>query len=286
MIPESDITSLRTHLEVVPFFRSSLRGSWDLKVFSPVDSSTQVWCTQIRFVHDIGASGVMVVACSTGSIGVVSIETRQVLHFFHQHRLSVKALEWCSRQNNLMASAGLDRDIHLWRPVPFKHGKAIYTGALTGHKGRVLALAFHEARDVLFSLDSHSVILVWDLASRTLICRHYALGQNPYDITHKVSLFLVNPFTRHLVTLTNHPRLWGIRALDLRDESDRLEPHTAPAVACLYNSSFDHLLTADAAGLISLWHVTTGRQMFKFVCEEVEPTNTPPQVRCHDCLCV
>jgi WD40 repeat protein len=278
LIPESDITALRTHLEVVPFFRSSLRGAWDLRVFSAPDSASQVWCTQILFVQDVGASGVLVVACSTGSIGVVSVEGRQVLHYFHQHRLSVKALEWCSRQNNLMASAGLDRDIHLWRPVPFKHGKPIYTGSLTGHKARVVALAFHEARDVLFSLDSHSVILVWDLASRTLICRHYALGQNPFDITHKVVNILVNPVTRHLVTLTNHPRLWGIRSLDLRDESDRLVPHNAPAVACLYNASFDHLLTADEAGLVSLWHVTSGRQLFKFVCEDVEPTDTMPKV--------
>jgi WD40 repeat protein len=274
-IPESQLTGVRTHLEVVPFFKSSLKRTWDLRVFSTHDGSTP-WCTEMVFVRDVGANGVIVVASSTGSIGVVSVEGREVLHYFHQHRLSVKALEWCGRQNNMMASAGLDRDIHLWRPVHVKSGKAIYTGALAGHKARVTGLKFHEARDVLFSLDSHSVILVWDLASRTLVCRLNPLSQNQYDINHKVECIMVNNVTRHLITATNHPRMFGVRALDLRDDADRLLEHKREAVACLYNREFSHLLTADVSGFVSLWQIETGRQFFKFMCEEVEATNTVP----------
>jgi WD40 repeat protein len=98
-------------------------------------------------------------------VAVVSVSSRAVAGYFREHRLAVKALAWCSRHNNVMASAGLDRSIQLWKlaggggeggPGP---GTSRASGSLSGHSHGVMALAFSEASDALFSLDSRSVCL-------------------------------------------------------------------------------------------------------------------------------
>jgi len=275
-MPEKAILTFRTQHEVVPFFRSGVGGLWDLKIFRGMEHATSIWVTALLFLPDIGLAGCIIAAGSNGHVCVVSFETRRVFHYYIQHRLSVKALSWCGRQNNMLASAGLDRDIHLWRPVAIRNGKPILAGTLVGHGAGVTALVFHEKRDVLFSLDSHSITLVWDLSSRALVTKMNPITQNPFDISGRVRLIMVNQRTRHLITATNHLKYWGVRALDLRDGSNKLVPHVSEIVITLYNKTFDHVLTGDRNGLISLWKVNTGAQMFKFYCENVQETYGPP----------
>lgn len=159
-----------------------------------------------------------------------------------------------------------------------KFGKPILAGNLQGHNSGVLDLVFHNKRDVLFSLDSHSIVLVWDLASRTMVAKLTPLSQNPFDITHKVTRLLVAGPNRHLVTATNHPRMWKVKPLDLRDESEKLVIHSAEVLATLYNTNFDHLLTVDRAGFVAIWAVGTGVQIFKFICESVQEFFGVPDV--------
>ncbi len=271
-MPEKCLVSFKVQHEIVPFFRSGVKGLWDLKVFTGKEHATGIWITTLMFLPDIGIAGIIVAAASNGHVGVVSFETQRVFHYYIQHRLSVKSLAWCGRQNNMLASAGLDRDIHLWRPVAIRHGRPILAGTLAGHGAGVTCLVFHEKRDVLFSLDSHSVTLVWDLSSRTLVSKMNPLTLNPFDISNRVKLIMVNQKTRHLITASNHIKYWGVRPLDLRDGSDKLVPHVSEIVITLYNKTFDHLLTGDRNGLISLWNAKTGAQMFKFFCESVQET--------------
>mgnify|MGYP000897072390 CR=1 FL=1 len=280
-VPEVQILQFRATHEVVPIFRSSLQGLWDIKVFAPAEPSGQsVWVSTVGFVPDVGLTGVVVAGATNGHSAVVSPEQRCIFHFCFHHRLALKALAWCGRQNNLLASAGLDRTINLWRPDPMVGGKAQISGSLNGHKTGVADLCFHAARDVLFSLDSQGTILAWDLASRTLVSRLAALSSNVFDIQRRVMRMTVNQSTRHLVTATNHVRLQGVRALDLRDESEKLVPHVGEVAVLLYNKAFDFILSADRSGFVSTWATATGAQLFKFVCVEKDTTLGMPQVEC------
>lgn len=275
-MPEKQLLSFRTQHEVVPFFRSGVKGLWNLKIFRGQEHATGIWVTTLIFLPDVGLAGIIIAAASNGHVCVVNFEGRRVFHYYIQHRLSVKSLAWCGRQNNMLASAGLDRDIHLWRPVAIRNGKPILAGTLVGHNAGVTALIFHEKRDVLFSLDSHSATLVWDLSSKTLMTKINPPTQNPFDISSRVKLIMVNQRTRHLITATNHLMFWGVRALDLRDGSDKLVQHVSEILITLYNSTFDLMLTGDKNALISLWNVKTGAQQFKFYCEPVQETFGPP----------
>ena len=277
-MPEKQLLTFRTQHEVVPFFRSGVRRLWDLKIFRGQEHATGVWVTSLMFLPDVGLAGTIIAAASNGQVCVVSFEQRRVFHYYIQHRLSVKSLAWCGRQNNLLASAGLDRDIHLWRPVAIRNGRPILAGTLTGHGAGVTSLVFHEKRDVLFSLDSHCVTLVWDLSSRTLVTRLQPLTQNPFDISGRTKIIMVNQQTRHLITATNHLKYWGVRALDLRDLSEKLVRHATEIVFALYNNVFDLVVSGDKNGLISLWNIKTGAQIFKFYCESVQETYGLPVI--------
>jgi WD40 repeat protein len=271
-MPERQLLVYRTQHEVVPCFRSGVKGLWDLKIFRGHEHATGIWVTEMMFLPDIGIAGIIIAAASNGHICVVSFETRRVFHYYIQHRLSVKALAWCGRQNNLLASAGLDRDIHLWRPVAIRHGRPTLAGALVGHSAGIASLVFHEKRDVLFSLDNHCVTLVWDLSSKTLVTRINPATPNPFDISSRNKLIMVNQKTQHLITASNHLKLWAVRPLDLRDGHEKLVPHASEVVITLYNEAFDLVLTGDRNGLICLWNVKTGAQVFKFFCESVQET--------------
>ena len=266
----AQIAELRTQNEVVPLFPSSLADRWDIDVFRGRAGGVGAgagrgggggdpWFAVTRFVAEVGLHGVLVAGSSSGLMAVVSVSSMSVTRYLTHHRLAVKALAWCSRHNNVMASAGLDRAVRLWRLTASegsagaagdggRGGEALVSGTLSGHTHCVTDLAFAEARDVLFSLDSRSVCLAWDLASRTLVGRLEPLSSNPFDITHKVTRLTVHGKSRHLVTWTNHPRFWGVLPLDLRDESERVTAHEARVVAAAYNRTFDRLLTADETG--------------------------------------
>jgi len=187
-MPEKQVLSFRTQHEVVPFFRSGVKGRWDLWIFKGQDQATTIWVTSLLFLGDVGLAGCMLAAASNGHVCVVSIENRRVFHYYFQHRLSVKVLAWCGRQNNMLASAGLDREIHLWRPVAIRDGKPITAGSLTGHGVGVTCMVYHEKRDVLFSLDSHCITLVWDLSSKSLLTKINPFTQNPFDIAGRVKV--------------------------------------------------------------------------------------------------
>ena len=275
-MPEKQLLTFRTQHEVVPFFRTGVKRLWDLKIFRGQEHATGVWVTTLMFLPDVGLAGTIIAAASNGHVCVVSFEQRRVFHYYIQHRLSVKSLAWCGRQNNMLASAGLDRDIHLWRPVAIRNGRPILAGTLTGHGAGVTSLVFHEKRDVLFSLDSHCVTLVWDLSSRTCVTKLSPLTQNPFDISGRTKIIMVNQQTRHLITATNHLKFWGVRALDLRDLSEKFVHHSSEIILALYNDVFDLVVTGDKKGLISLWNIKTGAQIFKFYCEEVQETFGPP----------
>ena len=177
----AQMADLRTQNEVVPFFRTSVADRWDIDVFRGRAAAAAAasgggagrgaggdpaWFSVTRFVAEVGAHGVLVTGSSAGLIAVVSVATMSVTRYLTQHRLAVKALAWCSRHNNVMASAGLDRAVRLWRLTAAeaggpagggdggRGGEALVSGTLTGHASCVVDLAFGEARDVLFSLDS------------------------------------------------------------------------------------------------------------------------------------
>ena len=272
LMPEKQLLTFRTQHEVVPFFRAGVKGTWDVKCFRGLSQGTGTWITTLMFLPDIGIAGIIIAAGSNGHICVVSFEQRRIFHFYNQHRLSVKTLAWCGRQNNMLASAGLDREIHLWRPVAIRHGKPTLAGALPGHGAGVVKMVFHEQRDVLLSLDSTCVTLMWDLSSKTLLSRMNPLSQNPFDISARVNLIMVNQRTRHLITATNHLKHWAVRMLDLGAGVHQLIQHTSEVMIMLYNDTFDLVLTGDRNGLVSLWSGKSGEQIFKFYCEEVPET--------------
>eukprot|EP00960_Hanusia_phi_P068908 766963-Hanusia_phi.AAC.4 len=275
---EDAIMAFRSQQDIVHVFSDSLANYRSLKVFPARDREREIWCNSIKFLPDVGIMGVCLVAGSNGAIAIASLDTMTLVSPYQRHRSAVKCLEWCGRHNNVLASAGLERSIHLWRPNISTAGKHLLCGELLGHNAGIVDLAFHEIRDVLFSLDSSGMIVAWDIASRTPVSRVSPLTQNPSTLNHKICRILVPRGLMQLLTGSNHIKLLGVKPLDLRRESEKVIAHEADIVVVLYNDHFDLLLTVDKTGFVSIWHCDTGLQSYKFMCESVQETVETPAI--------
>ncbi|KAG6592673.1 WD repeat-containing protein 64 [Phytophthora cinnamomi] len=90
------------------------------------------WITRVKWVHDMRA----VVATSLdATVSILDVDRLVVKFEYTRHRKGVFDLAWCA-STRLIASCGMERDIHIWNP--YSSQRAVAT--LKGHTSSVLHL--------------------------------------------------------------------------------------------------------------------------------------------------
>ena len=146
-----------------------------------------------------------------------------------------------------LASAGLDKVIHIWDVQTHKS-----IGALRGHGGYILSLAFHPDGSRLASAGLDQSVRVWDVASREEKLCYRGHGAN-------VSCVAFSPDGQRLASwgMDNLVRIW-----DARTGADvmQLSGHSGRVFSLAYRPDGKQIASGGALGL-SVWDTASGKQL-------------------------
>ncbi|GMF42008.1 unnamed protein product [Phytophthora fragariaefolia] len=113
------------------------------------------WITRVKWVHDMRA----VVATSLdATVSILDVDRLVVKFEYTRHRKGVFDLAWCA-STRLIASCGMERDIHIWNP--YSSQRAVAT--LKGHMSSVLHLVSDDDNFQIVSAAADNTVKVWDV---------------------------------------------------------------------------------------------------------------------------
>lgn len=113
------------------------------------------WVTRVKWVNDMRA----VVATSLDkTVSILDVDRLVVKFEYTRHRKGVFDLAWCA-STRLIASCGMERDIHVWNP--YSSQRAVAT--LEGHTSSVLHLVSDDENFQIVSAAADNTIKVWDV---------------------------------------------------------------------------------------------------------------------------
>ncbi|OWZ15733.1 hypothetical protein PHMEG_00010571 [Phytophthora megakarya] len=258
------------------------------------------WITRVKWVHDMRA----VVATSLdATVSILDVDRLVVKFEYTRHRKGVFDLAWCA-STRLIASCGMERDIHIWNP--YSSQRAVAT--LRGHTSSVLHLVSDDDNFQLVSAAADNTVKVWDVRNhrclQTFIVDRNRGGNSAsstgasshtgaaslFSGTHGVNLSTENRISALLfdckqpclVTATTQLTRWTVKTVGGSDSQvDDIDDSPAAArkakmrsmvpaerpirLAC-YNSVFHQVVTAtmDAESSIKTWSAETGDEISSF----------------------
>ncbi|KAL4145022.1 hypothetical protein PRNP1_012696 [Phytophthora ramorum] len=113
------------------------------------------WITRVKWVLDMRA----VVATSLdATVSILDVDRLVVKFEYTRHRKGVFDLAWCA-STRLIASCGMERDIHIWNP--YSSQRAVAT--LKGHTSSVLHLVSDDDNFQIVSAAADNTVKVWDV---------------------------------------------------------------------------------------------------------------------------
>ncbi|KAI9991040.1 hypothetical protein PInf_018658 [Phytophthora infestans] len=113
------------------------------------------WITRVKWVNDMRA----VVATSLdATVSILDVDRLVVKFEYTRHRKGVFDLAWCA-STRLIASCGMERDIHIWNP--YSSQRAVAT--LKGHTSSVLHLVSDDENFQIVSAAADNTVKVWDV---------------------------------------------------------------------------------------------------------------------------
>ena len=162
----------------------------------------------------------------------------------------------------LLASCGVERHINLWQ-LPIK--TPVYQ--LDAHQASVQQLLYGAGQ--MFSIDTSKTLVVWDLREMAPIQRLEALkmhqefpvGRIAFDIRRSA-----------ILTLSRKMLLWHMNQRKVPNG------HTSPVTACVYNTTFELLVSADDSSVVRVWDPNTGKPIFRFVDAHQNKKGEPVKV--------
>jgi WD40 repeat protein len=176
---------------------------------------------------------------------------------------------WLSRQYNgstlawspdgkIIATGGRDGHIRL---LDAADGKVIRP--LTAQFGVVLALGFSDDGDTFISVTSDAILRRWETKTGNL-STHFPLAKNVYWGNRQANTFAFSPDGKWLAaTIGSNVEIWST----IKSEAPQLLAGSVSSSGlCSPSFSADgrFLATGFTTGVISLWGVTTGRELRSF----------------------
>ncbi|EEY55355.1 uncharacterized protein PITG_09294 [Phytophthora infestans T30-4] len=214
------------------------------------------WITRVKWVNDMRA----VVATSLdATVSILDVDRLVVKFEYTRHRKGVFDLAWCA-STRLIASCGMERDIHIWNP--YSSQRAVAT--LKGHTSSVLHLVSDDENFQIVSAAADNTVKVWDVRNhrclQTFIVDRHRGGHA--TSANRVSALLFDGKKPCLMTATTQLTRWTVKKAKLRGGTSVERP---VRLAC-YNSVFHQVVTAamDAESAIKTWSAETGEEISSF----------------------
>ncbi|XP_060102791.1 WD repeat-containing protein 64-like [Heteronotia binoei] len=169
----------------------------------------------------------------------------------------VKTFDYC-RENNLLVTGGLDRNIRLWNPyIP---GWAV--GILRGHTSPIGFLSIVHGSTKILSVSLDSTIKVWDMEVYSCL-----LTIIP-NITQIRGEMEVCYFSADLQSLYVAAETFAL--LQLQNKRNQIHDsgmsHNEPVFCCQYNKRFQQVVSCSEGSVIKVWDLKNGQLVMK-MCE-------------------
>ncbi|KAL5604257.1 hypothetical protein BROUX41_002235 [Berkeleyomyces rouxiae] len=154
---------------------------------------------------------------------------------------------------NYIASAGMDRNIFLWRT----YGECENYGILTGHKGAILDLRWSRDSRALFSASADMFLASWDLESGSRIRRYVGHEEviNAMDISKRGDEVLVSGSDDGTIGI------WDPRVKSAIDHIETDFPVTAVAISEAGNEIYSGGIDNE----IRVWDVRKKAMLYSLV---------------------
>jgi len=166
----------------------------------------------------------------------------------------VKAFDFC-KIKNILVTGGMDRLVRLWNPyVPTKP-----IGILRGHVTPIFYLFIVAEDNRLFSISNEKTVKVWDINDQACLL---TVRPKSHLIKGDLSSVHFNPVSRGLVLATDHIALLALKNKPL--SMQMTTSHKEGVTCCRYNRSFGHITTASTAGVVKVWDLTDGSEVFEY----------------------
>ncbi|KAF1784904.1 WD40 repeat, conserved site [Phytophthora cactorum] len=248
------------------------------------------WITRVKWVNDMRA----VVATSLdATVSILDVDRLVVKFEYTRHRKGVFDLAWCA-STRLIASCGMERDIHIWNP--YSSQRAVAT--LKGHTSSVLHLVSDDENFQIVSAAADNTVKVWDVRNHRclqtfIVDRHRggnATTAGTSGAAAAASMYAgasganLSAESRVSALLFDGKKPEIYRQLSLQggddvDESPDVSlsvarkvklrggaPVERPVRLACYNSVFHQVVTAamDAESAIKTWSAETGEEISSF----------------------
>jgi len=202
------------------------------------------WLSKVEYVEDLRT---MISCASDGQIVLSDVEKGIVKVDGLKHRGEVHDFVWLPRVQ-LLASCGVERHINLWQ-LPIK--TPVYQ--LDAHQASVQQLIYGAGQ--MFSIDTSKTIVVWDLREMAPIQRLEALKMHQ---EYPVGCIAYDERRSALLTLSRKMLLWHMNQRKVPNG------HISPVTACVYNPTFELIVSADDSSVVRVWDLNTGKAVFRF----------------------
>ncbi|XP_055492768.1 WD repeat-containing protein 49-like [Leucoraja erinacea] len=164
-----------------------------------------------------------------------------------------KTFDFC-KENNLVATGGLDKIVRLWNP----HLPRRPIGMLQGHISPVIFLNIDEGTHRLFSIALDKIIKVWDIEDQ--IC---LVTVKP--IASKISGDLAACYySQELKALYLATDALALLRLQSSEEQNKGVSHNEPVLCCLYNKLLRQIVTCCEESVVKVWDLDTGSPVLEF----------------------
>ncbi|XP_077156459.1 cilia- and flagella-associated protein 337-like [Paroedura picta] len=168
-----------------------------------------------------------------------------------------KTFDYC-RENNILVTGGLDRNIRLWNPyIP---GWAV--GILRGHTSPIGFLGIVQGSTKIFSVSLDGTVKVWDLEV------HSCLLTVIPKVTQIRGQMDVCYFSADLQSLYLAAETFAL--LRFQHKGNQIHEsgmsHNEPVFCCQYNKQSQQVVSCSEGSVIKVWDLKNGQLVMK-VCE-------------------
>lgn len=156
-------------------------------------------------------------------------------------------------KNNIVATGGPDTFVRIWDVYVSNEPSGIFSG----HNGGIVMVFIQPEENMLFSLDYHKIVKVWDITEQTLLQTYGDLArliprENDLVFYYHAYLRVLLVGGRKLTAIKCNPRI----RVDLTDGNT----HSSPVSVVLYNRLFRNVVTCGLDSFIIVWDPWNGRR--------------------------
>jgi WD40 repeat protein len=192
-----------------------------------------------------------VMVTAEGTIPVWNATNGTLLYTLAGHATGVNALSFSPSESNLLASAGVDRSIKLWRVGP---ADGFWWKTLYGHTSNVTAVSFSPDGSLLASASADATVRLWR-GDGTYVT-------NLIDCLGGVTALAFSPDGQFLAAAAAPPdpgiRVWHVSSRGLTSTI------TNTALSLAFSGSPNTLVTVNADQTVALWEIPSGDLLARY----------------------